>query len=71
MKKTTTKKKEISIEGLKHFDYKDIELLSTFITPAGQIMGKKRTNLASKQQRAVTLAIKRSRYMGFMPYIAA
>ncbi len=70
MKKKNTKK-EISIEGLKHFDYKDVELLNTFITPSGQIMGKKRTNLSSKQQRTVTLAIKRSRYMGFMPYIAA
>lgn len=69
--KKINKKKEISIEGLKHFDYKDTELLNTFITPSGQIMGKKRTNLSSKQQRAMTLAIKRSRYMGFMPYIAA
>jgi small subunit ribosomal protein S18 len=64
-------KKEISIEGLKHFDYKDTELLSMFVAPSAQIMGKKRTGISSKQQRAVTLAIKRARYMGLLNYVAS
>lgn len=64
-------KKDISIEGLKHFDYKDVELLGKFIAPSAQIMGKKRTGISSKQQRVVSLAIKRARYMGLLPFIAA
>lgn len=64
-------KSDISVAGLKHFDYKDVELLSMFVAPSAQIMGKKRTGISSKQQRAVALAIKRARYMGLLSFVAA
>ena len=32
-------------------------------------MGKKRTGLTAKQQRAVEAAVKRARFMGLLPFI--
>ena len=50
-------------------DYKDVEVLKQYINPYGRILPQRRTNLTAKQQRAVTNAIKRARFMGLLPYI--
>lgn len=50
-------------------DYKDIELLKQFINPHGRILGRRRSNLTAKQQRAVEEAIKRARFMALLPYV--
>lgn len=55
--------------GIKHVDYKDVETLRKFITPAGRIMPAKRTGVCRKNQRKLALAIKRARFMGLLPYI--
>ncbi len=55
--------------GIKHIDYKDVELLKKFLTPNARIMGRKRTGVSAKMQRKLALAIKRARYMGLLPYI--
>ncbi len=55
---------------IQHVDYKDVDLLKQFINPHGRIMGRKRSNLTSKQQRAVETAIKRARFMALLPYVA-
>jgi len=54
---------------IRHVDYKDVDLLKMFINPHGRIMGRIRTGLTAKQQRAVEAAIKRARFMGLLPYI--
>jgi len=54
---------------MQYMDYKDIEILKQFINPHGRIQPSRRTGLSSKQQRAVTEAIKRARFMGLMPYV--
>ncbi len=59
-----------SSNNIKHVDYKDIELLKRFLTPSGKIMSKNRTNVTSKNQRKLALAVKRSRFMGLLPYVA-
>lgn len=56
--------------NIEHVDYKDVEILKKFINPHGRIQSRRRTGLTSKNQRAVAQAIKRARFMGFMPYIA-
>jgi small subunit ribosomal protein S18 len=66
MKKTTN----YDLSNLKYVDYKDLDLLKLFLTPHGQIQGKRRTCLTSKQQRAFATAVKRARFMGLLPYIA-
>jgi small subunit ribosomal protein S18 len=50
-------------------DYKDVELLRKFITERGKILPRRITNLTSQQQKDVTTAIKRSRYLALLPYI--
>ena len=55
--------------NIQHVDYKDIDLLKQFVNPHGRIMGRRRTGLTSKQQRAVEAAVKRARFMALLPFI--
>ncbi len=54
---------------IKHVDYKDSELLKQFLNPHGRLMPRRRTGLSAQQQRAVSIAVKRARFMGLLPYI--
>jgi len=51
-------------------DYKDVELLSKFISPNGKITPRRITGSCAKHQRMLTVAIKRARQMALLPYIA-
>jgi len=59
-----------SSNNIKHIDYKDTEILKKFISPSGKIMPRRRSGLTAKHQRSLALAVKRSRFMGLMPFIA-
>jgi small subunit ribosomal protein S18 len=50
-------------------DYKDIDLLRKFITERGKILPRRITGLTAKQQRDLTLAIKRARLLALLPFI--
>jgi small subunit ribosomal protein S18 len=50
-------------------DYKDVDLLRKFVTERGKILPRRITGLTSKQQRDMTLSIKRSRQVALMPFI--
>jgi small subunit ribosomal protein S18 len=50
-------------------DYKDVDLLRKFVTERGKILPRRLTGLTAKQQRDLTLAIKRSRIVALMPFI--
>jgi len=50
-------------------DYKDVELLRKFVTERGKILPRRLTGLTAKQQRQMTLAIKRARVIALLPYI--
>ncbi|ABA20945.1 30S ribosomal protein S18 [Anabaena sp. FACHB-709] len=52
-------------------DYKDVDLLRKFITERGKILPRRITGLTAKQQRELTLAIKRSRLVALLPFINA
>ncbi len=54
---------------IEYLDYKDVDSLKKFLTPHSRIQSKKRSGLSSKSQNAVALAIKRARFMGFLPYV--
>lgn len=54
---------------IRHVDYKDVDLLRQFINPHGRIVGRRRSDLTARQQRAVETAIKRARFMGLLPYV--
>ena len=50
-------------------DYKDVDLLRKFVTERGKILPRRITGLTSKQQRDLTVAIKRSRLVALMPFV--
>jgi small subunit ribosomal protein S18 len=52
-------------------DYKDVELLRKFVTERGKLLPRRISGLTAKQQRDVTLAIKRARQIALMPFINA
>jgi small subunit ribosomal protein S18 len=58
-----------SANNIRYIDYKDTEILKKFLNGSGKILGQKKTGLTSKNQRALTRAIKHSRFMGLLPFI--
>ena len=56
--------------GIKYVDYKDTELLKRFLNPHGRILSKKRTGVSTEYQKKLSTAIKRSRFMGLLPYVS-
>nr|QOT13947.1 ribosomal protein S18 [Micrasterias rotata] len=50
-------------------DYKNVGLLRKFISEQGKILSKRITRLTSKQQRAMTRAIKSARILALLPFI--
>jgi small subunit ribosomal protein S18 len=62
------KKKKKSILYGKYIDYKNVQLLSQFISPfPGYICGRHFTGLCGKKQKEITKVIKRVQIMGFLP----
>ena len=51
-----------------YVDYKDVDLLKKLINRHGRIVGRRKTGCAAASQHAVTQAIKRARFMAFLPY---
>jgi len=49
-------------------DYKDLKLLSRYVTEKGKIIPSRVTNVSRKKQTELSKAIKRSRYLSLMSY---
>ena len=49
--------------------YKDIKLLSNFISEQGKILPRRVTGLSSKQQKKVTKLIKMARISALLPFV--
>ena len=56
-------------EGAPKIDYKDVRLLSRFISERGKIVPSRITAVSSKRQRELARAVKRSRFLGLLPYV--
>lgn len=50
-------------------NYKDINLLKTFITEHGKILSRRTTNLTVKQQKELKAAIKKARILNLLPFV--
>lgn len=70
-KKQRSKKKVcyFTKNKITHIDYKDIELLSKFVTPSGKISPRRVTGTCAKYQRLLQVAIKRARVVALLPYV--
>ncbi|UWI83118.1 30S ribosomal protein S18 [Wolbachia endosymbiont of Howardula sp.] len=49
-------------------DYKNIELLSRFISDYGRILPRRLTGIYAKKQRKLRIAIIRARFLALLPY---
>ena len=56
--------------GIEFIDYKDVETLSRFITERGKILPRRITGVSARHQKQLTSAIKRSRHMALLPFVA-
>jgi small subunit ribosomal protein S18 len=65
------KKQNISPIGLNQkIDYKDIDLLTLFVTDQGKILPRRATGVTVQQQRKLAKAIKRARILSLFPFVA-
>ena len=62
------KKSPLTERGIEQVDYKDVQLLRTFISERGKIRSRRVTGLTVQQQRQVAIAIKNAREMALLPY---
>ena len=51
-------------------DYKDVKLLSRYVSERGKILPSRITAVSAKKQRALSRAIKRARNLALMPYVS-
>ncbi|QIS06267.1 MULTISPECIES: 30S ribosomal protein S18 [Nocardia] len=62
------KKNPLIAAGIEKVDYKDVNLLRTFISDRGKIRSRRVTGLTPQQQRQVAIAVKNAREMALLPF---
>ncbi len=50
-------------------DYKNVDLLSRFVTDTGKIRPRRQTGTCARHQRAVASAVKRARHIALLPFV--
>jgi small subunit ribosomal protein S18 len=66
------RKRSCPLTGSKapEIDYKDVKLLSRYVSERGKILPSRITAVSAKKQRALSRAIKRARNLALMPYVS-
>jgi len=54
--------------NIKKIDFKNIDLLTKFMSEMHKIKPRRKTSVCSGHQRKLSQAIKRARYMALVPY---
>lgn len=57
------------IESGDRIDYRNISLISRFISEQGKILSRRMNRLTLKQQRLITIAIKQARILSLLPFL--
>ena len=55
--------------GMEQIDYKDVQTLTKLTTNRGRLFSRKRSGNCARHQRSARVAIKRSRFIGLMPFV--
>ncbi len=63
------KKKICQMCAGKDVDYKDVQIISKYITEKGKIMPRRMTGACAKHQRHIAQQIKYARFMALIPYV--
>ncbi|GIU73164.1 MAG: 30S ribosomal protein S18 [Bryobacteraceae bacterium] len=61
----------ICLEKIDYIDYKDVKLLSQFLTERGKIIPRRISGLNAQNQRRITEAIKIARIMALLPFVGS
>lgn len=56
-------------EKVRDIDYKQIQVLRTFVTETGKILSSRITGSCARHQRQLSRAIKRARNLALLPYV--
>jgi small subunit ribosomal protein S18 len=62
------KRCRFSAEGAVEIDYKDLGVLTSFISETGKIVPSRITGTKARYQRQLSTAIKLARYLALLPY---
>lgn len=62
------KKKVCQMCAGKSVDYKDVAVVSKYITEKGKIMPRRMTGACAKHQRHIAAEIKKARFMALIPF---
>lgn len=54
--------------GIKYIDYKDPDFLKSFLNEQGKILPRRITGTSLKMQRRLSVAVKRARHLGLLPF---
>lgn len=63
------KKRLSPLKPTERIDYKNIDLLHSFLTDQGKIMPRRSTNLTLKQQRQLAKSVKRARILNLLAFV--
>jgi small subunit ribosomal protein S18 len=55
--------------GAPRVDYKDVKLLTRFVSERGKIMPSRITSVSHKKQRELAAAVKRARNLALLPFV--
>jgi small subunit ribosomal protein S18 len=55
--------------GIKYIDYKDPDFLRRFLNDQGKVLPRRITGTSLKYQRRLTVAVKRARHLGLLPFV--
>lgn len=62
---------QFCVDGIDHVDYKDLARLRRHIGERGKIEPRRKLGTCAKHQRSLTVAIKRARYIGLIPFTSS
>ena len=60
---------DLTAESFETLDYKNITVLTAFISDQGKILPRRVTGLSSKQQKKITKCIKTARIAALLPFV--
>ena len=55
-------------EGITEIDYKDLNILKSYVSESGKIVPSRITGTKARYQRQLATAVKRARFLALLPY---
>jgi small subunit ribosomal protein S18 len=59
-----------TVQKIEFIDYKNVGLLRRFVSDRGKILPRRTTGTSARYQRMLSTAIKRSREVALLPFVA-